>query len=292
MTEQYLKPNEEIRVDGNHRWLLFAAPPRLPTPKIESALSRCGLHWWNIRETARKVPGHGVGYMVAVEATVPGVTPVLVATKLGTKRLLVVAEPVSLEIEKLADIAEGVSGQDTVPVRFGAPEEHLNPGQYYATLVYYYENPLDFATIQARLQKIGMDALNPDFFGIFSEAGNRFLYLITKEKNPTIGELQSLLEADMLNVNMFPADKDSLEFGRDWSSGFELMKSRIKEFSLSMQNLASSLLALGTGAADVTAGTMRFAPYLIGAAAIFGVGLIGYYGFAKARNKGRKWSEA
>ena len=292
MSEKYFGAKELIPPDGRHRWLTFAAPMDRSFAEIERALSQSGMEYWGLTRNEKFVDAKNVLYYAAIEATEAGYRPVDLALALETNKLLVTKETLSTAAELLADAQELVGdGGKPYPLRFGEPDEHLSPGNWYAVYAQYATDSVPASAIVAKLKSEGFDAVGPDVTGVVTPKGFRFVYLYTAEQNPSIRSIQKTIQADLLKINMFPVVGIDFKLLRDGIQKSKVFQAHLRDLSKSMQNVSISAVDLATGAGNVAAGAatgvsdvLSMTRWLVIGAAVVGLGAVGVWAYRRVQS--------
>lgn len=276
----YLQPTEELPLDEKHRWLAFADKPGQPAARIQSTLRNLGLYAWNVQESSTKVGSSEVAYTTPVEATVTGITPVKIAQRLGVNKLTLAYEPIPWSLEVWID-AQEVIGPSPVPVEFLRDNERLNPGAYYGTLAAWFGTPPKMEVVAVRLKAQGFEVITDTGMRGATTGNNKFFYIGTKDKNPSLKELRDIIGADALYVNTYPFD-DAETFQKLTGAKMALQKG-LKDFSVSFADAAGAVVNLGSGAAKAVDRLAQVGQVVLYILPIALVGGLGYWGYKKIK---------
>lgn len=276
----YLHPTEELPLDNKHRWLAFADRPRKSIERITSTLRNLGLEVWNVQESRTPVGSDKVGYFGLIEATVAGVTPVKIAMRLGVNNLAIPLEPIPWSTELWVD-AQELAGPSPVPVDFLQAGERLNPGAYYGVLATWFGAAPGMPEVSALVKAKGFGVLVDESMISATTGTNKFFYINTRDKNPSLRELQDAVGSDALYVNKHPfSSGKTLE---DLGGAKLALEKGLRDFSSSVADASTAIIGMGSGAVDTIGTLSKVGTALLYALPMVLVGGLGYWGYTKYR---------
>lgn len=279
MTTAYLAPTEELPLDNKHRWLVFASKPGRPSARIDSALRSLGLYPWGTQESQKRIGANEVAYTTMVEATIAGVTPVKIAQKLGVNKLTLGMDTIPWSIEMWVD-AQELASKTPVPVDFIREYERLNPGTYHGALAAWFGSPVPtMKEVSSKLKEKGFEVIVDESMKGSTTGNNKFFYIGTKDKNPSLRELRDIIHADALYINRYPfEDATTL---RDLGGAKIALEQGLRDFSKSTANAANAIVDLVTGAVDAINTLSKVGTFLLYSIPVLLVGGLGYWGYTK-----------
>lgn len=276
----YLSPTEQVPLDGKHRWLAFAAKPGRSATRIESSLRNLGLYVWGVQESQKRIGTDEVAYTTLIEASVADTTPVKIAQRLGVNKLTLALEPVPWSIELWLD-AQELLGPTPVPVDFLTDAERLNPGAYYGVLATWFGTAPGMPEVSLALKSKGYDVLVDESMLSGTMGTNKFFYIGTKDKNPSLRELRDIIKADALYINKRPFD--DAKTLKDLGGVKIALEQGLKDFSRSTGEAAAAILDLGSGATGAISTLSKMGTLLLYALPVVIAGGLGYWGYTKLK---------
>lgn len=271
----FIERTSQIPSDGRHRWVYAMTPAPYTVDVITERYHRAGFDTALVTQTTaafRVSDKHYYVYAALAENTIPSLTPASASTP--ETIFAVSLAPVSETLERALDINEWVVDGKAHPFKIGKSTDKLRDNAYYTCEAFYSKGSASIVSIKDKLTGEGYDvAFWPGEVDRQRTPGVnsvRFA-LATQEHAPLISDLQKLLGADFLIVNMFPLTQSA------WI-GFKNMDPQrtgelialVASIGDTMRGSVTGLLELGREAFEKTSWLPTILKFAVPVAAVLG----------------------
>lgn len=247
---KFYAPNDVLPVDGSHRWLAVQPDRKMSSDEIAKLGNYAGLYVGTVSTVELS---EGTTYVVPVEAEFGGITPRFVSTKFQAPKLVITKDTVDPMVEQYSDFSETLEGQKPFPAAFLGPQDRVpQDGKWHLTIVTYLD-PGEMLTrerIDQIFQNFGFDTAYTKGDEAVTQPGDRMLYVKASKETPHIDQIKAALEADMLNISVWPSRAD-IEFIESWEEGTGDLIAEVKGVAEGLKKAVSGAGAAVGDALDV-----------------------------------------